>query len=375
MIEGVHFVRKSLADGSSRWYVYAWRGGPQVMWADGKKKPKLSRAAINEISFKLASRDDDRRPDPATLLSLIRTWRPDDPDRRSSPEWDRLAATTKKTWGSALNKIEEKWSEAPLAVFNDTRMIAKVVAWRDSRTATPRAADNGVTVFQALLKFGMQHGILNFNVAAGIGKLYIGGERAEIIWTAADLVAFAAAAADVHADDAVQLAAVTGLRREDLARLTWPAVGEFAIVKKAAKKSRGKRRFATMPRIPELNAVLDRLRERTRAEGVDTVLATSAGRPMTLDTLSKEVAKIAKEAGIVHVDDETGERKRKHLHDVRGTFATRLMTTTDLTNREVASIMGWSEEEVDRIRRIYVDDTAMNVALGRRIAEGCRSGL
>ena len=82
------------------------------------------------------------------------------------------------------------------------------------------------------------------------------------------------------------------------------------------------------------------------------------------------MTRIAKKAGITHVDDETGRTKSKHLHDVRGTFATRLMTTTDLTDREIAGIMGWSEEEVERIRRIYVDDTARNVALGRRIARG-----
>ncbi len=46
------------------------------------------------------------------------------------------------------------------------------------------------------------------------------------------------------------------------------------------------------------------------------------------------------------------------------------MTTSDLGNEKIASIMGWSPAEVERIRRIYVDDTARNVALGRRIARG-----
>ncbi|WP_375428211.1 tyrosine-type recombinase/integrase [uncultured Sphingomonas sp.] len=372
MIKGVHFVRKRLADGSSRWYVYAWRGGPQVMSADGAKKPKLTQQAVEAISAELKTKDAALAPNPATLLSLVRTWRSEDPNRPSSPEWDRLAASTKKTWGSALNKIEEKWGNVPLNVFNDTRMIEKVIAWRDSRAATPRAADNGVTVLQALLKFGIQRGRLSINVAAGIGALYVNGGRAEIIWTDDNLKAFSKAAGeeDQHVDDAVQLAGATGMRREDLARLTWEAVGDFAIVKRAAKKSRGRRRFATMPRIPALDAVLDRLRDRPRADGVGTVLVNAKGKPWNLDTLSKEVARIAKKAGIVHVDDETGETKSKHLHDVRGTFATRLMTTTDLTGKEIASIMGWSEEEVERIRRIYVDDTARNVALGRRIARG-----
>lgn len=63
-------------------------------------------------------------------------------------------------------------------------------------------------------------------------------------------------------------------------------------------------------------------------------------------------------------------RKSKHLDDLRGTFGTKLMTTTDLTDKEIAGIVGRSEEEVERIRRIYVDDSAPNMALGRRIARG-----
>ena len=40
------------------------------------------------------------------------------------------------------------------------------------------------------------------------------------------------------------------------------------------------------------------------------------------------------------------------------------MTTTDLDDEEIASIMGWSPDEVKRIRAIYVDDTARTMALG-----------
>ena len=116
--------------------------------------------------------------------------------------------------------------------------------------------------------------------------------------------------------------------------------------------------------------MLDRLKTRQRGDGVETVLVNPAGQAWHLDTLSEEVARVAQKAGIVHVDEETGARKRKHLHDVRGTFATCLMTVTDLTDAEVAAIMGWLEEEVSRIRRIYVDDVARTVALGRRIARG-----
>lgn len=118
-------------------------GGHRVMSADCLEKPKLTQKAIASISAKLKTKDAARARNTSTLLSLIRACRSEDPNRPSSPEWERLAANTKKTWGSALNKIEERWSEVPLAGFNDTRMIGKVIDWRDSRASTPRAADNG----------------------------------------------------------------------------------------------------------------------------------------------------------------------------------------------------------------------------------------
>ena len=185
--------------------------------------------------------------------------------------------------------------QVPLAVFDDARMIEKVIDWRDSRASTPRAADIGVDVLRALLKFGMQRGLLSRNVAEKVGKLYVNGQRAEIIWTEEDLAAFAAAAGekDAHVDDAVLLASVTGLRREDLARLTWDGVREFAIVRKAAKKSRGRRRFATVPRIPGLDAVVARVNSRPRGNGVETVPVNPAGEPWNLDTQSNEVARVA----------------------------------------------------------------------------------
>ena len=58
--------------------------------------------------------------------------------------------------------------------------------------------------------------------------------------------------------------------------------------------------------------------------------------------------------------------RAKHLHDTRGTFITRLCRT-DLTDVEIANIVAWSPENVARVRRIYVDDAAVVVALSERI--------
>lgn len=73
--------------------------------------------------------------------------------------------------------------------------------------------------------------------------------------------------------------------------------------------------------------MLRRLRTRHRADGVDTVLVNAQGLPWNLDTLSKEVSRIAKKAGIVHVEPpEPGKPPvtcGKHMPDMRGASATK----------------------------------------------------
>jgi integrase len=229
----------------------------------------------------------------------------------------------------------------------------------------------GVTVLKALLRFGRERAAVRVNVAEGIRALYRGGARAEIIWTDEDIASFTAKAIELgqrHIADGIQLAALTGLRRADLVTLTWAQVEEYSIVKKALKSSRRRRRVASIPRIPELDALLEVLKSRPRQEGVQTILVNSYGRPWTADGFGGSFNRIRDAAGIVHVDEETGTSKKKHLHDVRGTFATKLIAqAAGLTDQEVADMMAWSPQQVADIRRVYVDQARVVVAIGERI--------
>ena len=300
-----------------------------------------------------------------TLGSLVREW------RTTSPEWDALATSTKKVWSSQLAVIEDKWGSTPLGLWNDPRMVRKVIAWRDSRAATPRSADMGVSVLRALLRFGRERAAVRVNVADGIRTLYHGGARAEIIWTDEDIDKFTAKAVELgqeHIADGIRLAALTGLRRADLVTLTWSQVEEFSIVKKTLKSSRRRRRIASIPRIPELDALLEALKTRHREEGVTTILVNSYGRPWTADGFGGSFNRIRDATDITHVDEETGSRKKKHLHDVRGTFATKLIAQpVGLSDQEVADMMAWSPQQVADIRRVYVDQARVVVAIGERI--------
>jgi hypothetical protein len=69
-------------------------------------------------------------------------------------------------------------------------MVTKIVAWRDSRAASPRGADIGVIVLRELMDFGRLGGAVLINVARGIPTLYRGGKRAEIISTEDDITKF-----------------------------------------------------------------------------------------------------------------------------------------------------------------------------------------
>jgi integrase len=348
------------------WYIYAFRGGPLIRKVEQPRKPALTRADHERIAQAMV---DDRTAPSHLLRATIRDWCPHVEAKGGSVEWAALSDGTRRVWRSHVDVIEARWGDKPLSVWNDPRMAEKVLKWRDERAATPRTADMGVQVLDAMLTWAKQRGRLNINVATEVPRLYKGGDRAEIIWTADDIARFEAKALELEKPqmvDGLRLAAATGLRREDLVTLTWAQIGEFAIIKTALKKSRGKRRRAIIPQTPELEKVLASLRVRKRREGVDTVLVNQHGKPWTGNSFGVTFSRITGAAGIIHTSDE-GD-KRKHLHDVRGTFCTMLLVEWELTDEEAAEIMAWSPARVARIRKVYVDQARTVVALGARIA-------
>lgn len=350
------------------YYVYAWKGGPLIMRHEGTRRPALNSDASTKLAKALAEREQQ---DTTSTLAVIRAW-------RSSPEWEALADGTKKVWRTHADRIEAEWGSAPITIWNDPRMTAKVVQWRNKRKETPRTADIGVTVLVAFLKWARLMGKgVTLNVASDIPQLYRGAQRQEIIWTEADMQAFEAASERQeppvpHIVDGMRLAALTGLRRADLVTLTFAHVGEFAVTKTALKKSRGRRRRATIPMTPALESLLAELRTRKRVDDCDTVLVNSFGRSWSGDGFGGSFNRIRDAASISHVDEE-GNVRAKHLHDLRGTFCTMLLAECELTDEQAGNIMGWSKDRVAQIRKVYVDGSRVVVAIGERIAANARA--
>lgn len=361
----IQFIKSARPGKPITWYVYAFKGGPFVMKAVQPKKQLLTAEAHAKVAeaFQAAN-----CPDPKTLLSLIHEW-------RAAPEWTGLADGTRRVWGGHLDLIDTRWGSKPISVWDDYRMVGKVMKWRDERGATPRSADMGITVLRELLKFGRLRGRIRINVAEGVPRLYRGADRAAIIWTPEDIEAFRVAAIEAKRPslyDGLRLAALTGLRLSDLVSLTWDHLGEVAIVKTALKKSRGKRRKAVVPVTEGLQKLLEELRTRKRKDGVNTVLVNERGASWTAAGFggSGSFGLIRDKAKIVHIeegsDGQSVERK-KHLHDVRGTFCTILLTECELTDEDAARILAWSPVRVAKIRSTYVDSAAVVISLAERM--------
>ncbi|WP_447727242.1 tyrosine-type recombinase/integrase [Sphingomonas koreensis] len=363
----VQFIKSARKGKPVTWYIYAWRGGPRVRTVVSPRKPTLTPADHARIGQLAAS---DRSHDPALMIASLREWCPADPKKEGSAEWAGLSDNTKRVWNPHVDLIEARWGSKPLSVWDDPRMVQKVIDWRDTRKDTPRTADIGIDVLKAFLEFARLRGRVRINVADKIPALYHGADRAEIVWTQDDIDRFTAKAEELKRTqvlDGLRLAAVTGLRRADLVTLTWDQVGEFAIVKKALKISRRKRRRVTIPQTPQLEALLAELRTRHRRDGVNTVLVNSLGKSWTEASFGGSFCRIRDAAAIQHIEDGEDPRN-KTLHDVRGTFCTLLLTEWDLTDEEAADIVGWSPARVATIRKVYVDQRQVVVALGKRIA-------
>ncbi len=342
-LAGVAYVVKRRKGKPLIHYYYAWRGGPQIMRVEGGPKPRLTPAAI--AAYQAAHAKRLTAPGD-TLAGLATGW-------RDSPEWQALAPTTRNEWGRCLSEIEARFGKAPLGAVDDRRFRADIMAWRKGMADTPRKADYHITVLKALLSWGRVQGQLALNVADGIPQLYKGGNRAGIVWTPDD-IALLRPVLPVQLQDALDLARLSGLRRGDLVKLPLSAFGPHAIVWRTSK-SNGER-VVTVPMLPELAGLVETLRTRHRAPGIETALVNSRGKPWTVSGLTGTFNAHRDCVGIT-----------KRLHDIRGTFCTELCLA-GLTDETVAGIMGWSVARVAEIRRVYVDQARTVVAIGEALA-------
>lgn len=308
-----------------RTYYYAWRGGPRL---EGKPGSPEFIASFNEA---VSSR---RTVDASKIRGLVAAY-------RSSTAFTNLAPTTRKVWTRWLDNVVERFGDYRVGLFDHPDKVRPIIKrWRDQWSDRPRSADYAIQVLSRVLAHGMDLDLLSVNACEGIKSLYK-TDRSDVIWTDDDLAALKAAASPEVWRGAL-MASLTGFRAEDLRRLSWSHVGEFEITIPTSKSRGGKSAF--VPLYDALKAALAEMPRRST-----TVLTNEKGRPWK-DGPNGTGFRAAVQKALPGRD--------LHFHDLRGTFATRAHLA-GLSNREIAELLAWDEERVDRIIRRYVGRKAI----------------
>lgn len=339
---GLHLVRKRLSGGVDRWHVYAWRGGPRIHTADGRKPditPAMLQAAMEARRGPLSKGD---------VHWLVREY-------RASDDFKGLKAPTRRDYERSLDRVEARFGKAPLGAFEDRRIRNDIIQWRDQWRGQPRTADKVLVMLQTLLSWAVERGFLAINAAHGI-KLIHKADRSDLVWEDRHWQAMQALDDDgepvcpPQLMDALRLIHMTGLRLGDLVRLDWDHVGEKAIV--ITTKKRGGR--AAIPIFPDLRQFLD-ARQPDKAKRKGPILTNSRGKGWTESGLGSVFQK-SKPDGF----DRT-------MHDLRGTYVTWL-AVKGFTDEEIARVIGWTARRVAAIRARYVDEARVVVSMVDRMS-------
>lgn len=326
-LKGLNKVTVKLASGKRVTYWYAWKGGPRLEGEPGT--PEFIASFTRAVQAR-------KQPSKDNLGSLVGQF-------RSSPEFGRLSASTQSEWRRWLARIETaKIASLPIAALDEKGVKRHLLAWRDTYADRPRTADYGAQVLSRVLSWSVRRGLIETNAMEGAETLYR-SNRADQIWTPEDLDKLAEHASP-QVMRAVRLACLTGLRRADLIALTWEHIGDHGI--RLPTQKTGK--VVDIPLLAETRALLG-----TRKTG--HVLLSSRNQPWSADGLESLIWRAKQKAGIT-----------LHLHDARGTFATRLRMA-GLKASEIAGVMGWEEKRVERLLATYVDQSAVVRSLAARL--------
>ena len=365
MLPGLHRIKR-VKGARAFEYWYAWRGGPQILAAKASNPRALAREVARQASaaidaYKHAIKDAQTRPvDELTLYGLITQYL----DLMTSDR--NLAPRTKTDRRKHLDTVRTELGDLTLTALTAPKARAFLLDWRDKRSKTPKTADELLGALSLVLNWAVNRGKLGLNPAANFPRLYE-VNRADIVWEPHHLETILA-----HADPAIagaiRLAAVTGLRKNDLIALPWSAVRDHAIVWQTGK-SRG-RKTVVIPITEDVRGVLEDL----KPSECLTLLATSDGAPWKPpgNGLDSGVRRARIDADAYarkhHGRDASAGLEGLRFHDLRGTAATNFIRA-GLPLDDVATILGWELDRVREIARRYVTGEAIGLGMIARLQE------
>jgi integrase len=320
-LKGVHRVRKRLASGALAEYHYAWRGGPRF-WDNSMEIRPHSLDYVDAYRAACADRSAVRNVR-GTFQEVINEF-------LTSSDFAKLGDRTRADHRKNVmheRGIEAEFGDAPIAAFEERRIRAEVLRWRD--TFSGGTGDNMMATMQRIVSFGYERGLIGEHHLLKIRKR-VRTNRADKVWTREEIDTFVAGAPDYVGR--ILIAAVeTGYRPGDLNLLERSHLearaGTHGRILIRTRKSRG-RNYASVPVTPRLAEMVAAL-----PPGQERLIVGATGRPFSNpDKLGQLVSEWR---------DRLGIRRELRLYDARGTAVTRLVRA-GCNLGELASHMGWS---------------------------------
>lgn len=308
-LTGIKRVKARLADGRRVEYHYL-RGGPRF-WATGDS-PVGSPAYV--AAYQKAA-GGDAAPG-KTFRTVIRAF-------LKSSAFTDLSPRSQRDYRIWLERLDEAHGKAPLAVVNDHRFRALILQWRDKWSG--RQSDYAWTVARRVVSWAYDAGHVSQHHLRGGGRRYH-SDRADIVWTPADVDKFMAAAPE-PARRVMTAALETGLRPGDLIRLSRAHIEPTPAGRRIRIRTNKRKRIAVIPVTPAMGELIDAT-PRDRA----LILVTDNGRPFSEARISQYLGYWTKKAGV---------NPDLRLYDARGTAATKLLMA-GVQLGELAATFGWS---------------------------------
>ena len=324
--KGLHWTPVTLADGSKKTYYYAWRGGPRLNGEYGS--PEFIASYNAAIATKVVVPE-------GKLLSLLQGY-------QASQDFLGLRERTRADYIKQIEKIEQKFGDAPVKALADPRTRGIFMDWRDELALrSKRQADYAWTVLARVLSWAKDRGKITVNPCERGGRVYH-GTRVDFVWSVEDEAAFLEHA-PAHLHLPLLLALWTGQRQGDLLRLPWSAYNGASIRLRQSKT--GAR--IEIPVGAPLKAALDAAKRHG-----PIMLTTTDARPWTPDGFRASWGKACKKAAIAGIT----------FNDLRGTAVTRL-ALVGCTEAEIATITGHSLRDVRSI--LYAHYLHRDIELAR----------
>ena len=127
VLKGIDSAVKRLADGSTRTYHYAWRGGPRLEGEPGT--PEFV------ASYNVAVAGRPSRRNGKTLEGMVDSY-------LDSQDFATKRDRTREDYRKIARRIVEEFGDMPIVALSDKRVRGEFLEWRDKLAkASPRQAD------------------------------------------------------------------------------------------------------------------------------------------------------------------------------------------------------------------------------------------